>query len=115
MEFKTLDSSKASIIDAYGIGAEPLLNMLSFQYARVMGKEPAEWTFRLYSNGLLVPVPTMLSHEGISEVQVRQIFCKALSRTADALQSFTQGGELPEGVLSACERAETFCSLSLAT
>jgi hypothetical protein len=113
MQFTTIDNDMESLQRAYGPCANSLLNQMSFLVGRIIGDEPTEWVFRVYANGLLVPVPPLVDSTVLTELLLRQTFHKAITRAAEALSVATNGGELPEAVVSACKEAEAFCRPSL--
>lgn len=113
MQFTTIDGDMEGLQRAYGPCATSLLDQMSFLLGRITGDEPTDWTFRAYANGLLVPVPAVFDPVLLTEHLLRQSFHKAISRAAEALSLATNGGELPEEVVSACKEAEEFCRPSL--
>ena len=86
-----------------------LLDMVAFQSARLTGSESDHFQHRVYSNGLFVPVPCDLASDAYTELQVREVFCKALSRTIDVIAMNSEDGSLPDGFSKAAELAKGFC------
>ncbi|KZN20627.1 MULTISPECIES: hypothetical protein [Pseudomonas] len=113
MQFTTIDSDKESLQRAYGPCANSVLDQMSFLVGRIIGGEPVAWAVRAYANGLLVPVPAVFNPAVLTELHLRQTFHKAITRAAEAFVHATNGGELPEEVVSACKDAEDFCRLTL--
>lgn len=109
MEFKVIDANEDILHQAYEAGAGTILDQMSFQVGRVTGSEPKEWCYRVYENGLVVPAPLGIEDGVISEIQLRKMFCKAAERSAEALHMATHGASLPESLVSAVQRAQSFC------
>ena len=113
MQFTTINDDMDSLQRAYGPCASSVLNQMSFLVGRIIGGEPTEWVLRVYSNGLLVPVPPVFDSTVLTELLLRQTFHKAITRAAEAVSLATNGGELPDDVVSACKEAEAFCRPAL--
>lgn len=109
MEFKVIEASEDILHQAYEAGAGTILDQMSFQVGRVTGSEPKEWCYRVYENGLVVPAPLGIEGGVISELQLRQMFCKAAERSVEALHMATHGERPPESLVSAVQRAQSFC------
>lgn len=95
MDFTTVAPSEAQLEEAFGGWSHSLLDMIAFQVSRQTGTESEHFVHRVYSNGLLMPVPC--DAEGFfTEPQIRDIFNKALARTVEAQQLASGGGMVPE-------------------
>ncbi len=106
MDFTTLDPTTEQLEKAYGGWGHSLVDMVSFQVSRTTGSETEFFVHRVYSNGLLVPVPCDIENT-FTEPQIREIFCKALSRTIEAHQMASNGSETPDLLARAMVLAES--------
>ncbi len=112
MDYKVIEADESILHKAYEAASGTILDQMSFQVARITGSEPKDWCYRVYENGLVVPAPLGVDEQAISEIQLRQMFCKAVERSAEALQFSTHGAALPEVLVSAAQRAKLFCTLN---
>lgn len=113
MQHTTINADQTSLVNAYGQGANSLLDQMAFQVSRLTGKEANDWEFRIYENGLLMPVPAGLTSSTVTEAQLRDCFYKAITRTAEALVVSGSVEELPENIVKACESAAALKALIL--
>lgn len=95
MEFTTVAPTAEQLEEAYGGWSHSLIDMMAFQVARRTGTESEYFVHRVYSNGLLMPVPCDVE-SCFTEPQIREIFFKALSRTVEAQQMACLGSDMPE-------------------
>jgi hypothetical protein len=114
VNFTTVAQSTNQLEEAYGGWAHSLLDMMAFQIARITGAESESDHFvhRIYGNGLLVPVPCDLDTGAFTELQIREIFCKALSRTVESQQMASHGADTPDCLKRSMALAEDFCKPS---
>ncbi|MAG64918.1 MAG: hypothetical protein CMK74_03470 [Pseudomonadales bacterium] len=105
MDFTTVAPNAAQLEEAYGGWNHSLLDMISFQVSRQTGTESEYYVHRIYSNGLLMPVPCD-AESCFTEVEIREIFSKALARTIESQQLACQGSILPECLKRSMDLAE---------
>lgn len=105
MDFTTVAPNAEQLNEAYGGWCHSLLDMIAFQVSRQTGSESDCYVHRVYSNGLLMPVPCD-AESCFTEPQIREIFYKALGRTVEAQQLASRGTEIPECLKRSLELAE---------
>lgn len=105
MDFTTVAPNAAQLEEAYGGWSHSLLDMIAFQVSRQTGTESEYYVHRVYSNGLLMPVPCD-AESCFTEPQIREIFSKALGRTVEAQQLASRGAMMPECLKRSMDLAE---------
>ncbi len=113
MEYRTTTTDSTHFDNVYGTAAPSVRNQISLSYGLFAGEEPSAWESRLYENGLVVLAPvagTTDLQKRFDQVNLPEVFCKAIGRAAEAIAHQDEEHEALDMLTSVMEKAEEFAA-----